>query len=204
MTSLFVALAIGMGPAPTDVEFFEKHVRPLLVEKCLKCHGPEKKRGGLRVDSREALLKGGNNGPSVVPGKPSASLLVKAVRHAGELKMPPGEKGKLGPQSVALLEDWVQRGAPWAAEKGPVKGPSEAALARKTHWSFRPITRPKVPDVSGEAANPIDRFLQAKLQAKGLSFAPAAGRAVYIRRVSFSLTGLPPTPDEVKAFVEDK
>src|SRR5262249_28337074 len=131
-------------------------------------------------------------------------LIVKAVRHAGELKMPPGEKGKLDSRSVALLEDWVKRGAPWPGEKGPIKGTSEVALARKNHWSFQPITRPAVPNVKGEARSPIDRFIQEKLQAKKLGFAPAADRAVYIRRVSFSLTGLPPTPEEVKAFVEDR
>ncbi len=213
MTSLVAALAVVSAPA--DLEHFEKHVRPVLVEKCLACHGPEKQRGGLRLDSRAALLKGGDSGPALVPGKPADSLLIKAVKRTGDLKMPQKDADALTPNAVAALEAWVKDGAAWPAGVEPVKAPSSIEVARKTHWSFKPITRPAIPigglgasrlqlTGKGEAANPIDNFLLPKLHAKGLAFAPEADRGIFLRRVSFSLTGLPPTPDEVTAFLADK
>src|SRR5262245_59352791 len=182
---LLALLPAADAPKPNADAGFERHVRPLLAEHCLACHGPKKRMGGLRLDSRAAMLKGGDSGPAVKPGD-DGSLLLRAVRHTGELKMPKGKK--LPPTAVAALATWVKAGAPWPAERA-----ATAADAWKKHWAFRPVKRPPVPDVKGALArNPIDRFLLAKLQAKGLSFSPPAGEDVIRRRLSFALTGLPP------------
>ena len=196
MLSLLLILAVPHAPA----EFFEKSVRPVLVEQCLKCHGPAKQRGGLRVDSREALLKGGDSGPALVPGKPAASLLLKAVRHDG-LRMPPKPAAKLAPQAAASLEAWIAAGAVWPADKGPASGPSSVDIARKAHWAFRPVARPAMP--ANGAGSPIDRFLLARLEKRGLGFSAPADRRTYVRRVTLGLTGLPPTPQETEAFLAD-
>jgi hypothetical protein len=196
-------VARAAPPDPQALEYFEKRVRPVLVEKCQSCHGPKKQQGGLRLDSRAGLLKGGDNGPVVQPGQPDKSLLIQAVRHEGDLKMPP--KGKLDAEAVAALAGWVKVGAPWPEAAAPATGSSTVAEARKSHWSFRPVTKPALPAVKGEAwvRTPIDRFVLARLEAAGLAPAPAADRRTLIRRVSFDLTGLPPTPEEVAAFEAD-
>jgi hypothetical protein len=201
-----LCFAAGMAraalPDAQALEYFEKRVRPVLVEKCQSCHGPKKQQGGLRLDSRAGLLKGGDNGPVVQPGQPDKSVLIQAVRHEGDLKMPP--KGKLDAEAVAALAGWVKMGAPWP-EAAPATGATTVAEARKSHWSFRPVTTPALPTVQGEAwvRNPIDRFVLARLEAAGLTPAPPADRRTLLRRVSFDLTGLPPTPEEVAAFEAD-
>jgi hypothetical protein len=164
-------------------------------------------QGGLRVDSREALLKGGKRGPSIVPGKPEASLLLAAILHQKGLKMPPGKQ--LSANTVTDLTAWVKAGAAWPAyssgEKAPpAPGSGSSDLARQ-HWSFRPVTHPAVPAVKNKAwvMSPIDAFILAKLEARGLTPAPPADRRTLIRRVTFDLIGLPPTPEEVEAFVND-
>jgi hypothetical protein len=197
--------ARSTAPTPQAVEFFEKHVRPLLVNKCVSCHGPDKHRGGLRLDSAAALRKGGDSGAVVVPGKPDKSLLIKAVRHEGELKMP--KKGKLDARSINVLVAWVRAGAPWPAERDPTKSAgSSVARARSRHWSFRPVKKPGLPAVKLRtwARTPIDVFVLARLEAKGLTPAPQADRRTLIRRLSFDLLGLPPTPREVAAFEADR
>jgi hypothetical protein len=186
------------------IAFFEKDVRPLLVQKCQKCHGPKKQESGLRLDSQAALLKGGEHGPAVVPGKAEQSLLIAAIRQQGDLKMPPG--GKLSDSQIATLTRWVVEGAAWPEEKaagGARSGPITEQERR--HWAFQPITDPPVPKVR-DAAWPlteVDRFILAGLETQGLRPALSADKRTLIRRVTFDLIGLPPTPEEIHAFLAD-
>ncbi|MFO0929957.1 MAG: DUF1549 domain-containing protein, partial [Gemmataceae bacterium] len=186
-----------------DATFFETKIRPVLVEHCLKCHTTGgKAKGGLVVDTRAGLLKGGELGPAVVPGKPAASLLLKAMRYSDEsLRMPP--KAKLPDAVLADFERWIADGAvDPRGEKNPPKAEADAA---KSHWAFRPIVRPAIPLVR-DARWPrttVDRFLLARLEAKGLTPSPEADRRTLIRRVTLDVTGLPPTPEEVEGFVAD-
>ena len=192
----------GETPQGGDgLEFFERRVRPVLVERCVECHGPKKQENGLRLDSRAALLKGGDGGPAIEPGKPDESPLVEAVTHAGAVKMPP--KGKLADQAVADLTAWVRMGAPWP-ETAAAK-PSPPGDAWRLHWAFRPIGAPAIPAVrhSDRAPTAIDRFLVTALETKGIDPNGPADRRTLIRRLTFDLTGLPPTPDEVADFVAD-
>jgi len=183
---------------PAAIEFFEKNVRPVLVEKCLACHGGEKAKGGLRLDTREGVLKGGADGIAVVPGKPKESRLITAIRHTDEdLKMP---AAKLPDREIAALEKWVELGAPWP-EKVTLAAPNVIAVAAAKHWAFKLVVRPPLPQ--SELRNPIDRFVSAKLSDKGLSLSPRADKQTLIRRATFDLHGLPPTPDEVAAFLKD-
>jgi mono/diheme cytochrome c family protein len=191
-------------------EFFETRVRPLLVERCFECHGPKRQKSGLRLDSRAALLAGGERGPAAVAGDVEKSLLVQAVRRGGELEMPP--KRALTPEEVATLVEWVERDLPWAEDppradsSKPVPASEEdIATARTSHWAYQPIQDPPVPEVRDAAwvRSPIDRFVLAELEARGLRPAPPADRRALLRRVSFDLTGLPPTPEETEAFVAD-
>jgi hypothetical protein len=186
--------------ADPAAEFFEKEIRPLLAEKCQSCHGPKKTNGGLSLASRASALKGGDRGPSLVPGKPAESLLLKAVGHAGELKMPP--KMKLSAKEIEKLTLWVERGATWP-ESGNTNpaGTFQVTEKQRRWWAFQPVVRPDVPKTAALAVNPIDAFIIAKLEAKGMKPAPAADRRTLIRRVTFDLTGLPPTPEEVDDFV---
>jgi hypothetical protein len=190
-------------PAHEAAEFFEKKVRPVLVEKCFSCHGPKKQQGGLRLDGRDTILQGGDSGPAVVAGKPDESLLVKAIRQDGELKMPP--KGKLAADQVNALAEWIRLGAPWPAETDGKLANASVAAIRERHWAFRPVRMPDIPAVSHSAdvQNPVDAFVLAKLEDKGLSLSAPAERRTLIRRVTFDLTGLPPTPAQVEAFVND-
>ncbi|HEY1380503.1 MAG TPA: c-type cytochrome domain-containing protein, partial [Gemmataceae bacterium] len=172
---------------PAAVEFFEAKVRPVLAENCFTCHGPDKQKAGLRLDSGAAVRKGGESGPAVVPGDPDKSLLLKAVRQTdADLKMPP--KGKLPDAAVADLAAWVKMGAPW-----PADAKAAAADPAKAHWAFRPVKAPAVPEIpnpKSQIPNPIDAFVLAKLQAAGLSPSPPADRVTLIRRVTLDLTGL--------------
>ncbi len=195
-------------PTPEQVEFFEKHVRPVLVERCFKCHstGANKLKGGLYVDSREGLLKGGDSGAAIAPGKVEESRLIKAVRYLDEdLQMPPKER--LAPDVVADLEAWVKMGAPFPGTAAAKSAPStvDFAAARK-HWSFQPPKSAAVPAVmmKGWVATPIDAFILAKLEEKGLAPAPPADKRTLLRRATYDLTGLPPTPQEIDAFLSDE
>ncbi len=192
------------APDARGVEFFEKKIRPVLVERCYRCHGadPGKVKGGFRLDTREGLLHGGDSGPAVVPGAPERSLLIKAIRYTDpSLRMPPGKK-RLSPQEVADFEEWVKRGLldpRTQAAARPAPGP-------ETRWAFQPPKEPPLPHVrqEGWVHNPIDRFILAGLEAKGLHPAPPADKHPLLRRVTFDLTGLPPTPAELDAFLADK
>jgi mono/diheme cytochrome c family protein len=200
----------GAAPAappadPQGTEFFEKHVRPVLVSKCQSCHGPKRQQGGLRLDSRAALLKGSDNGSVLVPGEPGKSLLVKAVHYDGDVQMPP--KGKLPDEAIAHLTTWVQMGAPWPGDEIKVDEHSlSVAEVRRTHWAFQPVRKPALPAVKKPdgVKTPVDAFVLAKLGAKGLAPAPAADRRTLIRRATLDLHGLPPTPEEVAAFESDR
>jgi hypothetical protein len=184
-------------PLPVaDAEvFFTSKIRPVLEGTCFRCHGGEKVRGGLRVDSRAALLKGGEYGPALVPGDAGKSLLIQALRHAhDDIKMPPGKK--LPATVVNAFVTWIDNGAPWPKVL--------TAFRVKNHWSFEPVTKIEPPaDVSGWSANPIDRFVAAKLREHGLEPTGLADKRTLIRRATFDLIGLPPTPQEVEAFVAD-
>jgi uncharacterized protein DUF1553/uncharacterized protein DUF1549/cytochrome c len=198
-------------PPAEQIEFFEKHVRPVLVERCYKCHSAkaEKLKGGLLLDTRPALFKGGDSGPALVSGDPEKSLLVKAIRYADEhLQMPPKEK--LPAEEIASLEAWVKMGAPASADyRSPSAGkpgpPVAAALAKATHWAFQPPKSAPVPSVRRKdwVATPIDAFILAKLEEKGLSPAPPTDKRTLLRRATYDLTGLPPTPQDLDAFLAD-
>src|SRR5581483_10835584 len=170
-----VAAPAGRAPAQgAGDELFERHVRPVLVERCLACHSADKAKGGLRLDTRENLLKGGDGGPVVVPGKPRDSRLIEAVRHAGDLKMPPN--AKLPEKDAAALERWVSLGAPWPAA-AKLAAPDAIAKAAAAHWAFRPVKRPAVPKLSNQypvPSNPIDAFVLARLEKEGLKPSPPA------------------------------
>lgn len=202
---LFAVLAVE-DPAQTQpataeqLKFFETNVRPVLVEHCQKCHGEKKQWAGLRLDSRAALLQGGDSGAAILPGKPNESLLIKAVRHEDEdLKMP--QNSKLADPQIADLVRWVEMGAPY-----PEAQPSIARTRDPNHWSFRPPVDQPIPAVkNGDwSDSPLDRFILAKLEAAGLAPAERADKQTLIRRVTFDLTGLPPTPAEIAAFVADE
>ena len=185
--------------ATQDVAFFESKVRPLLVEHCHKCHGPTKQWAGLRLDSREATLKGGDSGPAVVPEKPEASLLIRAVRHVDDkLKMP--ENGMLTESQIAVLVRWVERGAIYPAG-------SNAAVRERdiSHWAFQPVARPSIPAVKNTAwpQSPIDHFILTQLEREHITPAERADKRTLIRRVTFDLTGLPPTNAEIEDFLRD-
>jgi cytochrome c553 len=203
---LLVASVAGAAePAPNGDEFFEKEVRPLLVERCLQCHGDNKTKGDLKLTSREALLKGGDRGPAVAPGKPDESLIVQAIRFKEKPKMPP--TGKLGDPEIQILTRWVAMGAPWpkATVLAAPVGEFHITDQQRKFWSFQPVKATEPPSVKDTAWNgsPIDRFLQVKREALGLKPVGLADKRVLIRRVTFDLIGLPPTPEEIDAFLAD-
>lgn len=200
---VLAGLVMGAVPGTGEDDAFEKEIRPLLVEKCLKCHGTEKQAGGLRLDSRGAILAGGDSGPAAVEGEPGESLIVDAIEHEGELRMPP--KGKLEAAEVEAIRRWIERGLEWPGEgqgapAEATKGPAEAS----DWWSFRPLTDPEPPGVKDQdARTEIDRFLGAKLEERGVKPSGKADRRTLIRRATYDLTGLPPTAEEVEAFDRD-
>jgi mono/diheme cytochrome c family protein len=200
LLTLMTALpVVAAQPSTADIEFFEKQVRPVLSEQCWSCHGPKKQNAGLRLDSRAGIVKGGESGPAIDEKEPGKSLLLSAIRHEGELRMPPKPKARLGRPAIDALTEWVNRGAPWPATSLP-----EATDWRK-HWAFQPVANP-VPAIHADdkwSRSAIDRFVWDKLHDKGLAPAPEADRRTLIRRVTFDLTGLPPTPEEVETFLKD-
>ncbi len=199
MASLFL-LRSAFGD-DTPETFFELKVRPVLVTNCLPCHGGKKTNSGLKVDSRDALLRGGDRGPAIVPGEPGKSLLITAIRRIDDdLEMPPDRA--LPEESTKALTEWVARGASWPKER--VKKPAESATAVR-HWAFEKVKRVEPPlDPSGWSNGPIDRFVAARRRAAGLVPVRLADRRALIRRVTFDLIGLPPTPEEIAAFLADE
>ena len=197
-----LTVATGAVAAPVDEHFFETRIRPVLIDKCFKCHGSEKASSEFRVDSRDALLKGGEIGPAVVPGKSAESLLLQAIDPANEdLQMPPDDP--LPANVVADFRTWIESGAAWPKSVG--NGP-DAAFQSKRHWAFTPVVKPELPAVVDELSvkTPVDRFVLRKLNGAGLSPSMPADRATLIRRLKFDLLGLPPTFDEARSFVNDK
>ena len=189
-----------------DDQSFEMQVRPLLVEKCYACH-TEERMGGLQLDTREHALKGGKDGAVIVPGDPEKSLLIQALRYTDpKLKMPPG--GRLKDGQIAAVEAWVKAGAVWPdAPKAPQTAVAyQITPEQRAFWSFQPIRKPAVPAVHDTkwAQTDIDRFIQGKLEEQKMTRAPEADRRTLMRRATFDLTGLPPTPAEVTAFENDK
>ena len=207
LASALASAARADDPTPEQVEFFEKRIRPLLVDNCAECHGEGRAKGGLRLTSGDSFRRGGDSGPAVVAGKPDQSLLIEAVGHRGDIKMPP--KQKLADEQIADLKKWVEIGAPWPADKPDAK-PEAAPFAispeQRAFWSFQPVRAPCIPIVRNEpwTASAIDRFILARLEAAGLQPAPQADRRTLIRRVTFDLIGLPPSPEEIEAFVADE
>ena len=201
---LFAVLAVEnptpvAAPTAEQLKFFETSVRPVLVEHCQKCHGEKKQWAGLRLDSRAAVLRGGDSGAAVQPGKPNESLLIKAVRHEDEdLKMP--ENSKLADRQIADLVRWVEMGAPF-----PEVSKTAVRSRDPNHWAFQPPAAPPVPEVKNVAwaDSTLDRFVLAKLEAAGLAPAERADKRTLIRRVTFDLTGLPPTPAQIEDFLKD-
>lgn len=184
---------------PADqIEFFEKKVRPILAENCQECHGAHKQKNGLRLDSRDAALRGSDYKKVIVPGDPENSLLIKAVRHANGVEAMPNKKPALAANDIETLVQWIKMGAPW---------PQEAVTASQAkkwedHWAFQPVRKPELP--KSETRNPIDAFVAAKLSVAGLDFAPAANRATLARRLYLDVTGLLPSYEEAQAFVNDR
>jgi hypothetical protein len=220
--AILVLLAISRPPresraadrppaSPTSRDEFESKIRPLLVENCQSCHGAEKQKGGLRLDSRASLLTGGDSGPAIVPGRPDESLIVQAIGYADDLKMPP--KKKLTDEKLAAVRTWIAAGAPWpdsdsvpaATTAKPASG-ADFTPEQKGFWAFQPPRDHQAPAVKRAdwVRSPIDAFILAGLEAKGLAPAPPADRRTLIRRATFDLTGLPPTPEEVTAFETDQ
>ena len=208
LQGIFPALLIGSSafgqPAADPVQFYSNQVKPLLTAKCYACH-TQAAMGGLRMDTREGLEKGGNSGPVTVPGPASASLLMQVVTHThAKIKMPPG--GRLTDAEIAILRQWVESGAHLDTQSTALPPAGSDVASRRSFWSFqRPIKRkpPQVVDTSW-VKTPVDAFILASLEAKGLQPAPAADRRILLRRVTLDLTGLPPTLSEYKAFSEDK
>jgi cytochrome c553 len=196
----------SMAEDPTAIDFFEKSVRPLIVESCQPCHGTGKTKGGLRLTDRESLLKGGDSGPAVVPNAPDESRLIQAVRYLDEPKMPP--KQRLSTAQVAALERWVASGAPWPSSRERTTTPAgnQPTTAQQHWWAFQPVRSERPPAVNGPrpAGNEIDAYLLNAARSKGITSAPAADRRTWIRRATFDLTGLPPSLGEVEAFLADE
>jgi hypothetical protein len=197
-------LAADEPPDAKKSEFFETKIRPVLVEQCYKCHSEEaekqkKLRGGLKLDTRAGLLKGGDTGAAMVPGKAGASLLLKTLKYDGDVQMPP--KGKLPDAVIKDFETWIADGAV-DPRTGEIARATTIDIGKgKQFWSFQPLKEPPVP---GSATNPIDAFIAAKWQEKGLKPVAKADKRTLIRRAYFALTGLPPSPEAVDAFLKDE
>jgi cytochrome c553 len=212
IATLALPLGAAIAPAPAsisaaDLQFFETRVRPILVDRCYKCHShdADKIKGGLMLDTREGMLHGGDTGPAIAPGKPEDSLLVDAISYKdADLQMPPkGER--LTDEQVVDLTEWIRRGAP-DPRSLVTKGSSPAyGGVGRDHWSFLPVKKPAVPQVTGAAwcKTPVDAFILARMEAAALKPNPQADKYTLIRRATFDLTGLPPTPEEVQRFLVD-
>jgi len=202
MIALFILL--GVGSLPADAIAAQQQALPVLEKHCFKCHGETKFRGGLSLVSKQALAKGGETGPAVNLKNPEQSILWKAIEYDG-LEMPPA--GKLPEKERGILRAWISAGAPLPEGKAIAKTEEHKKPSledAKTYWAYQPVKLVQVPQVAGkQPGNPVDAFLLAKLQAAGLGMNPRADKRALIRRVSYDLTGLPPTPEEVQTFLVD-
>jgi cytochrome c553/mono/diheme cytochrome c family protein len=217
LTVLLLWLSMGAGvqaqepaaensrPSDEQIHFFETTIRPLLIEHCNDCHGEDTQESDLRLDTLSGMLAGGKAGPAIAPSKPQGSLLLTAVSYRdNELQMPPD--GKLSDQQIKDLTRWVEMGAPHP-ESGSVTAPQPRSRvdleAGREHWAFQRLQRPDVPRIAPPVVNPIDAFLNARLSEQDLQPLGPADRRVLIRRATYDLTGLPPTPAEIHAFLSD-
>jgi hypothetical protein len=199
----FCAVAAPVCADSAGDEFFEKEVRPLLLERCVKCHGGDKTRGSLKLTSRQAVLQGGDTGPAAVPGKPDDSLLVQLVRRTDKMKMPKGDR--LADHDIGVLTRWVEMGLPYPAPAATLAAGFHITDEQRHFWAFVPVkvaSAPHVKDTSWPRSD-VDRYILAALEAKGLKPAGPAGKRTLLRRATFDLTGLPPTPEEMDAFLKD-
>ena len=212
VAALLTAPSRGAQITNEGRDFFESKIRPVLIAECYDCHGPKKAKGGLRVDSRDAILQGGDSGPTLVPGDPDKSLLIQSLAHTHEdeaLHMPK-DGAKLDDATLKHFVQWIRMGAPDPRDKPePVLSPEqswEQTLAqRKQWWCFQPVKNVPVPEVKDSAwsEHPVDRFILAELEKQGLKPAGSADALTLLRRLSYVLTGLPPSPDELTAFKND-
>lgn len=205
--TIFSAQAGATEATPAHIEFFEKNVRPLLVNRCYECHSGKSKslKGELRLDGRELAIRGGESGAAIVPGNADESLLVEAVRW-DSLQMPP--KGKLPEREIAILVKWVEMGAPWPADADTQIFESKTTTIdwqheRQSHWAFQPVNKPSLPPIHNEdwVANEIDRFVLSKLEQQSIAPSSVAPKHTLIRRVYLDVIGLPPTPKQTAAYV---
>ena len=192
----FLGMSMVVSASAVD---FGADVRPILESRCFECHGPKKQKSSFRIDLRSAAMKGGNEGVAIMPGKSAESPLITHVAAApdDEMAMPP-EGDRLSPSEIEILRAWIDAGAVWP---DALAGEDE----RLSHWAYQPIVVPEIPAVSGQkpTPNPVDSFIQQGLVEAGLTMSPEADRRTLIRRLSFDLHGLPPTPEDVEAFVND-
>jgi hypothetical protein len=207
LSVLFIGIP-GVVCADEKDDFFETKIRPVLAEKCLDCHGSAKQTSGLRLDSRAAMIAGGDSGPVLVPGKKDESLLFQAAAHKGDAaKMPPknSKATPLDASQVADLGQWIDSGAHWPAASSVINSAANSSINK--HWAFQPLkSPPPLPKVNDPAwqSNPVDAYISDRLAKNGLKPSPIADRRTLIRRLSFDLLGLPPAPDEIKAFLADQ
>ncbi len=203
MKPLLAVLTFLLLPcaAPADAVDYTRDVKPILTKHCITCHGGEKQRSGLRLDTAKAALDGGNSGPAVVPGKSAESRLVHALTGANDVVAMPPKGPRLGANEVALLRRWIDEGA-----KAPADEVGQSTVTKSKHWAFQPVRRPALPAVGDEGwvRNGIDRFVLARLEKQRIRPSPEADRATLIRRLSLDLLGLPPSPADVDAFVSDR
>ena len=185
-----------------QADFFESRVRPLLASECFACHGEKRQENGLRLDSREAILRGGDSGvPAAAAGEPN-SLILRAVRHQNDLEMPPEKK--LNEAQISDLAKWIELGLPWPSDSTPVSDEQRYDQIRANQWPLQPVVRPPLPAVPDPSwvATPIDMMIAANLASQGLSPSPQADSRTLLRRLTFDLLGLPPSWDDVQAFEE--
>ena len=194
----------------SDLSFFEKKIRPLLVERCHTCHSKKADtiEAGLRLDSRQAMIAGGETGPAIVPGNPEKSLLIESIHYGGTYEMPPDSK--LPEEEINLLSQWIKLGAPWPAEAADAEVDVTEHFSlqqrKKDHWCWQPLKSSSPPAVQDTLwpREFIDRFILGRLEQEGLKPATEANRNQWLRRVTFDLTGLPPTLDEIDHFLADR
>jgi cytochrome c553 len=199
----FSETALAAGSEAAAVRQFEQAIRPVLASECLKCHGEKKQKGGLRLDSRAAILRGGDSGPALVLGDPAASLVLSALRYE-DLEMPP--ENPLAESIIQEFETWISNEAPWPSDLGAIRPSDEKITASdREWWAFQPVRKPMLPRgiALHGARNPIDRFVQKRLNDDSMNPAPPADDSVLLRRVYFDLLGLPPSSQKAKEFLED-
>ena len=206
--ALLAALPVAASEAE-GLDFFEKHVRPLLANKCQACHNAQLTSGNIDLSGVEGFVKARDEAALISAHDPESSRLLAIVGYKTRVKMPPG--GKLGADEIKILRDWVLQGAPWpGAERREAMIPDRQqgtfTEEQRNYWAFRPLAKPDLPAVGKRdwTRNAIDRFVLARLERAGLEPAPPADRLTWLRRATFDLTGLPPSPEDARAFLEDE